>query len=918
MTSSHELKQFLSAKSLHWLNSIERSFSEDERKQAIFALAQERDASGARTLIELLLMNPLRNTQIYLISALGINAHPRAVEYLIQICLQYDDIPLAQEAILALGNSQSSLACEFLLHTLKKNDSPLRREAMSALSTMPFFVGTQVYIDLLRQPHQHPSLIQYALIALGQTHRSPQALSLIEEFFLLQPEHSAILNAALLAVAHQGDEQSILKINKLETHFRFFAQELKRTSHEHILLRQHLSLTSLYQEFLQTEDDGQWHRVYSLLKNFRWKDFIKLPKNSRGPLSFNKECALRLCLFESKRLSQDLELILQHPLDGNTDYAMLASLLRAHRMADPQSETKIFSSLKQHWSPEALVTLLEQFYDPHFGQEFLLSIILDPASNLPLKMKSLNALIDQSFMNGHEDGAVKKALLQIYQHADLHDSLRARAIRALGDLRVEDADFFAFMAKALKANSNLYPSFYYALSNICHPEASKIILQRLKSLVAFDDKQVEIQTAVKALSHCPLHVDDSDLLEKLISKWPNTSTTTLKLALLKIMASCKIRSLISMVEEELNSSAEAQSCLLAIEASHYHYNDNIQKSLLALLEHPNYSFAKRALHSLCQQNHQSSDLTHKLWTWISNRLEHKDLVLKFLETHTHHKRFHKLEQNLKTLDTWLENKPACFQDPEVWNLALNLRDQMQLQTQRDHQHMSLSHPSDSMIGNQIPFYPHASPLIKTILRNAELTWQNPQIFSEAVDRSTIAVELIKSIDILIQERMRSLLNLNRQSPLLLKMQSHLIQLNFDEPYKKPQDYFETLQCGHSFSLDDFPSHKLSLLCQGIMSGKIIHEPYRIFDSLRAWALVFLVFGRKFSYGGQILHPIFSLRIKDAHSLEKLASELNSLQEVRNRAVHRGELLSYEQIFHIREKSFIILDALDKMLDPEFL
>ena len=42
--------------------------------------------------------------------------------------------------------------------------------------------------------------------------------------------------------------------------------------------------------------------------------------------------------------------------------------------------------------------------------------------------------------------------------------------------------------------------------------------------------------------------------------------------------------------------------------------------------------------------------------------------------------------------------------------------------------------------------------MKTVLRNAELTYKHTDLFDDRVDKSTMIVEYVKSIDILLQER----------------------------------------------------------------------------------------------------------------------------------------------------------------------
>jgi hypothetical protein len=59
---------------------------------------------------------------------------------------------------------------------------------------------------------------------------------------------------------------------------------------------------------------------------------------------------------------------------------------------------------------------------------------------------------------------------------------------------------------------------------------------------------------------------------------------------------------------------------------------------------------------------------------------------------------------------------------------------------------------DASLRRDLPLFEVYSETLKTVLRNAELPFSHPEIFRDSVDKSTAIIEFVKSIDLLLQER----------------------------------------------------------------------------------------------------------------------------------------------------------------------
>ena len=124
-----------------------------------------------------------------------------------------------------------------------------------------------------------------------------------------------------------------------------------------------------------------------------------------------------------------------------------------------------------------------------------------------------------------------------------------------------------------------------------------------------------------------------------------------------------------------------------------------------------------------------------------------------------------------------------------------------------------------------------------------------------------------------------------------------------------------LGCGAYFGLEDFPAHKLTMLVRSILSGKIVHDRQRMIDGLRAWAVLLLVFGRRFPFRRTVIEPIFRMQWTQNEEVCRIAADLNDLQEIRIAAAHRATMLSGAQVEAIRSRSFGVLNRLDAVLLP---
>ena len=260
-------------------------------------------------------------------------------------------------------------------------------------------------------------------------------------------------------------------------------------------------------------------------------------------------------------------------------------------------------------------------------------------------------------------------------------------------------------------------------------------------------------------------------------------------------------------------------------------------------------------------------------------------------------------------------------DQDMVQAALNLRDNLVVMTAMaavdtaDSLKAKLKevdrHAIDASLGKELRGFEKYSATIKSVLRSGEVTWQHPELFDARVDKSTVLVQYVKAIDLLLQEKIGSQMFLGQGANFLQKMQSRVIRLELDEETSWDSQIVVSLDCSMHFSRDSFPAHKLMGICRSIMTGQIMKEQYKVVDGLRAWAILLLLFGRSFKFRGQAMDSLFPMLKSSNDGVCRIARAMNDLQEARNRAAHRGTVLEKDNIKDLRDLSAALLNDLDQ-------
>jgi hypothetical protein len=357
---------------------------------------------------------------------------------------------------------------------------------------------------------------------------------------------------------------------------------------------------------------------------------------------------------------------------------------------------------------------------------------------------------------------------------------------------------------------------------------------------------------------------------------------------------------------------------LALAASKYNHDETVWNRVYEFLDHQNLSLRIRAIDSLCEGGGYTQH--EKLFTWAEQHLENTLLIQKIFDS-LHPQLEHDYQSIHKKLENWILERKGALQQPEILQQASTLYAQLHagIEKKKIESFYSKDIPLDQKnkldqaLLKGIPVYFQLSTGIQSILRSAELMWQYPELYDESIDKSTALIQFTKAIDIFLQGKLGQKLFFHQKRVFFEKMQSRIFELELHDTRLDRRTLLNILQCQDVFTIENFPFHKLHLIVQSIEMGTLLRDPYRVIDGLRAWAILLLIFARDLTHCGRKIPSIIAFYHHPKQDLKFLATGLNDLQELRNKAAHHGVISCFTDLDQHRQKTFSYLNVLVQIL-----
>ena len=220
-----------------------------------------------------------------------------------------EDIPLCSEAIIALGYTQSSLAGEYILSILKKDDFIYKKQCILALSKIPLFPIREELLAIFLDPQTPISSIETVLIALSSQIKTKDCDLLLDFLENKIIDNSSILNAALICLSQSGTEKEIDRIEEIETQHNFLSTELKNNAIDKVKLRSKNSLENTIQNLISAKTDAEIISTSVQLSEYPEKTLVAMLEIFENDISEEKKCALKVYNFNKNNINSDVEFI---------------------------------------------------------------------------------------------------------------------------------------------------------------------------------------------------------------------------------------------------------------------------------------------------------------------------------------------------------------------------------------------------------------------------------------------------------------------------------------------------------------------------------------------------------------------------------------------------------------------------------
>lgn len=896
----------LDPETLSLLQVIESTDDDAKRRAAIMDLAGRGGMNAARILIETFERSMWRSTKFAIIQALGRVRHERATEFLCRVSMDADDFAMAAEAVMAMGSADDPVAGEFLGSILRTPDHPLLREALTAVSILNFFPCEREISGILnsKKLDTPPSVTQNAIIAAGlRGYR--KLLKPITKFLTSDPS-GPLFNTSLITLGRLGDDSTLTLLENLDTRYRAFAHQLKMSAVDHLRLKLSYTIEDAVGAAIDATSPAAIRQAWQVLGSFpeeSAREALSLLAADTSPEFMALERAL---FFRPESFRADLELLAAH--SDKVRPEIFASLARLH--ATSTSATEVLKDL----------TILGDSFKIKFlslvrvdgACEELCDMASKSSSSQPMRLAAINAIIPQALMHGGSteirDSLGKRFAKMAESESD--PAVANRMIRAIGQLRYLGPDASNLLRDILKDGGNRTEAVYATLAACDTPESFRMISKRLRQIISVPEQEAETRGAILSLARGTA-TGDATCLANLPQKLLGDS----RVAVLKILCGSPVPDMAPFVAKCLLEK-DYQTRLLAAVAAKTHHSPEILACMFEFLDHDNPSLAGRALDTLVTGWGAAEHL--RLLERMAKRPDDEGLYRKVLRSLTRNPG-DSYNGVIAKLESLITSKKGVMADQDMIQAAVNLRDNLAVAAADDARSTDNSkgkltekerHEIDETLNRSLRGFPKYSETIKSVLRSGEVTWQHPELFDARVDKSTVLVQYVKSIDLLMQEKIGSQIFLAQGADFLQKLQSRVTRLELDDDAGFDSSLVTTLDCSMYFSRDSFPAHKLGLICRSVMTGLIMKEQYRVVDGLRAWALLLLLFGRTFKFRGQIMEPLLPLIKTDNDGICRIAKGMNELQDARNRAAHRGTILEMGNMQEMRDLCASLLNDLD--------
>lgn len=875
------------------------------------------DPDASRELITLYQDCEWRTTRLQILSALSRYPTQRSLEFLFKVAQEPKDIPIAQAAVSALGQSHHPLAARFLVNFFSTCSEFIRPSVVGALGQCPDRTLAPDFIKILPVAitAEDHDLVKQLILTLGElkVHEALPFLIKVASDTRVIGQQPQVALSALLAIGKVARDPQILI--PLERHYQgdAYTYQLFTLVKTQVQFRSQWKLEDYLSKLFTTQDAAHLHRTLPFeLTHFKAvdvKEGLKLFKSvenfdrlnqALARLDFDDIAAWYKELIDWKNLTAEQLCSVLKGLEnhyGARFEPLLASIHELQMIKDPSVYIAWLTTLTLS-HPNAQIHFKKTIESNEF-------YVLQPKDQTQV----LNQLINFGLIHQTQESKVQsiaKILDSILENEKITPLVQARALRGLGHLGVSTKKALQYV-KSNFDKEELRPSCLSYLERCPDPSCLDQLIRSTPDpgiLRTLNAQNLDTKVYPLSLIQGALQLPGTPQLKT------ETRLEALRFLSTHPHAGCLPQIIAHLFSGNPKGSEQERLALQAVIALKTHASialtecDVALPALSQLLGFAQESLSGRTLDTLT--GFKSLRAKRILVDYLrdhSEDLEVCDKLIRSLEAPESG-----TEYFVGIIDTILNQSP---QHPRLDGL-LNLRERFfeagkNTQTQGRTLRGADIQAIDRSLIERIAEYESLDDTAKTALRSAELPHLHPTMFDEFVDKSSSLVEYCKAIDIQLEKTLGKKTLFPKLEQHLHEFQNALHNAGLGEEYPSAERVLQNMGLEKHFSPQSLPVHKMSLLAQSIRNGRIVNDRFKTLDGLRAWAVILLIFARKI---GQAKPLILVKNLSDEQVIH-FCKRLIALQEVRNPAAHRQTVVQFKTINETRTEALSILGTILK-------
>jgi HEAT repeat protein len=858
------------------------------------------DPTPARHLLSVYAESDWRNTRLEVLKALGSFSDYRSHRFLVDVVLRSSDFAEQDAALAALGERANSAARRFLFSFIRIVPEPLSASLASALGRARVFRGVPWLLEALRASvaSEDAALLRSVVISLGEL-RADSARSDLRSLF----------------------DHDWIRVDRELSCAILFAWGLIERDPAHIApWKGHLSgdglLRQVFESALnQIEVRGQFRIEDLLSRIFGIEEphpvlplelgAFPAPEVLAGLEVFDRDHHWRRHLLCLKALPSGLQSAFFEgwvlPLPERKEF--LQRLMETDGIQDPEALLNTLDASMPGWCDSPELRMLRWGVDPSrvdwpvearnvlLGQsgEDAAIAFLNLWSEESLVVPREKVLADLTcFLSLNPTGAI---LARLYRAAGeggyAHPGLESRLL-----VDFETVDLRPSVLRYAEGVGSL--TLLPALDRLGPETGEKLItgvLHYLESLARMDSSDSSLQ----------------QVLRKVILQWLVNPIPAVLKGVLRILRYVDVPEALPSVLSALRSQDAVIERNAVIALKRFRSVPEATEALGAGLGSESSLIRFQSLVSLCA--HFGARAGELVIGFLGNHLQEDEIVDQvFRDFHPEPEVGERLTPQIQAL---LNRHP----DHPQWEKLVSLRDRLRPPAKPGVSEASGSkhlEALDARLTEAIPRFMSLDPTIQLALRAAEQPFLDSAFGNTLpIDRAPTVLEYCKALDLILEKYLG-------QKHLFPALERHLS--DFQSVWQRSGISQDQPQAGRVMGLlglhgkllpEHFPLNKAKAMCGTFFNGRIVQDRFKVFDGLRAWAVIFLLFTRRIPVrtGGGVREPLVRLAGAEDVDCIWVAGKLMHLQDLRNPAAHRQTYRDLSSVRDIRDESVALVNRI---------